>query len=65
MINHPCQLSGLAISFNKYIHHIGGMIVSALASSAAVDRGFETRSCQTKDYKIGICCFTVKNATLR
>ena len=30
-------------------------MVSVLASSAA-DRGFEPRSGQTKDYKIGIIC---------
>jgi hypothetical protein len=33
---------------------ISGIMVSMLASSA-VDRGFEPRSGQTKDYKIGIC----------
>jgi len=30
-----------------------------------VDRGFEHRSGQTKDYKIGICCFSTKHAALR
>jgi hypothetical protein len=39
-------------------------MVSMLASSA-VDRGFELRSGQTKDYKIGICCFSAKHAALR
>jgi hypothetical protein len=39
-------------------------MVSLLASSA-VDRGFEPRSGQTKDYKIIICCFSVKHAALR
>ena len=34
-------------------NHIGGVMVSVLASSA-VDRGFESRSGQTKDYNIGI-----------
>jgi hypothetical protein len=29
-------------------------------ASSAVHRGFETRSGQTKDYKIGICCFSAK-----
>ena len=38
--------------------------VSVLASSV-VERGFESRSDQTKDYKIGICCFSAKNASLR
>jgi hypothetical protein len=37
---------------------------SALASSA-VDHGFESRSGKTKDYKIGICCFSAKHTALR
>ena len=39
-------------------------MVSVLTSSA-VDRGFELRSDQTKDYEIGMCCFSTKHATLR
>ena len=39
-------------------------MVTLLASSA-VDRRFEPRSGQTKDYKIGICCFSAKHAALR
>jgi hypothetical protein len=39
-------------------------MVSMLKSSA-VDRGFEPRSGQTKDYKIGIFCFSAKHITLR
>ena len=39
-------------------------MVSVLVSSA-VDREFEPRSGQTKDYKIGICCFSAKHAALR
>jgi hypothetical protein len=39
-------------------------MVSLLVSSA-VDHGFEPRSGQTKDYKIGICCFSAKHASLR
>ena len=39
-------------------------MVSVLASSAA-DRGFEPRSGQTKDYKIGMCCFSAKHTALR
>ena len=38
-------------------------MVSVLGSSA-VDRGFEPRSDQTKDYNISICCFSTKNAAL-
>ena len=36
-----------------------------MLSSIAVDRGFEPRSGQTKDYKIGICCFSAKHPVLR
>ena len=39
--------------------HIGGIIVSVLASSV-VDRAFEPRLGQ-----IGICCFSAKHAALR
>jgi hypothetical protein len=39
-------------------------MVSVLTSSW-VDGGFEPRSGQTKDYKIGICCFSAKHAALR
>ena len=39
-------------------------MVSAVASSE-VDRWFEPRSGQTKDYKIGIGCFSAKHAALR
>jgi hypothetical protein len=42
---------------------IGGVMVSVLASSL-VDRGFEPWSGETKDYKIGICCFSTKYAAL-
>jgi len=34
-------------------------------SSNVVDRGCEPQSCQTKDYKIGICSFSAKHTTLR
>ena len=38
-------------------------MVSVLVSSG-VDRGFEPRSVQTKDYKIGICCSSTKRTAL-
>jgi hypothetical protein len=43
---------------------IGGVMVNVLASSS-VDGGFEPRSGKSKDYKIDICCFPVKDAALR
>jgi hypothetical protein len=45
-------------------NRIGGVVVSVLASSA-VDGVFEAWSGQTKDYEIGICCFSAKHAALR
>ena len=39
-------------------------MVSVLTSSA-IDRRFEPWSDQTKDYTIGICCFSAKHAALR
>jgi hypothetical protein len=39
-------------------------MVSVFASSA-IDRGFEPRSCQIKDSKIGIRYFSAKYASLR
>jgi hypothetical protein len=39
-------------------------MVSVLALSA-VDRGFEPRLGQTKDYEIVICCFFAKHSALR
>ena len=35
------------------------------ARLSVVDHGFELRSGETKDYKIGICCFPTKHVTLR
>ncbi len=47
-------------SFISYItdNRIDGVLVIMLASSD-VDRGFKRWLNQTKDYKIGICCFFV------
>ena len=46
-------------------YRIGGVKVSVIASSV-VDRGFESRWGQAKDYEIGVCCFSAKHtAALR
>ena len=58
--------------YSKYVYYtlpmfsnrIGGVMVSVLALSA-VDRGFEPRLGQIKDYEIGMCCFFAKHAALR
>ena len=39
-------------------------MVRVLASSV-VDHGFENLLGQTKDYEIGICCYSVKHVALR
>jgi hypothetical protein len=39
-------------------------MVSMLISSV-IDRGFELRSGQTKDYRICDCCFSAKHTALR
>ena len=39
--------------------------MGCVLASSTVDRGLEPRSGQTKDYKIGICCFSTKDAALR
>jgi hypothetical protein len=45
---------------------IGGiMVIVRVIASSAVDRGFEPQSGQTKDYKIDICRFSSKHASLR
>ena len=36
-----------------------------MLTSGAVDQEFKPRSGQTKDYKIGICCFSAKHTALR
>jgi hypothetical protein len=39
------------------LDHIGGVMVSMLALSV-VDHGFKPRTGQTKNYEIGMCCFS-------
>jgi len=45
-------------------NRIGGVMVSVFASSV-VDREFEHESCQTKNYKIGVCCVSAYHASLK
>ena len=46
-----------------YLNQIGGVMASVL-TSGAVDRGVKRRSGQTKDFNIGICCFSANNTPL-
>jgi hypothetical protein len=39
--------------------------MASVLTSSAVDHGIEPRSGQTKEYKIGICCFSAKHTALR
>jgi hypothetical protein len=64
IVYHHCLNFLLMILPSKFNNRIGSVMVSVLASSV-VDRGFEPRSGQTKDYKIGICCFSAKHTSLR
>ena len=42
------------------------IVMVSVFTSNAVGRGFDLRSGQTKDYKIGICCFSaIKHTALR
>ena len=47
----------------NFQNRIGGVMVCVLTLSV-IDGGFEPQSHQTKDYKIGICCFSAKHAAL-
>jgi hypothetical protein len=50
--------------FNIFFNHFGGVMVSVL-TSVVLDRKFQTRLGQTKDYDIGTWCFYVKREALR
>ena len=58
-----CTVCDYPLGISKHSNRIDGVMVSVFASSA-VDRGFEPRSGQIKDYKICICCFSAKHASL-
>ena len=54
----------MLLVFHNYSNRIGGVMVSVLASRA-VDRRFDPRLRQTKNYRIGMCCFSAKHVALR
>ena len=51
---------------NAKINSIGGVLIDSVLVSSVVNRGFKFQSSGTKNYKIGICCFSTKklNASL-
>jgi hypothetical protein len=61
LFSHGHKKAFLVPDFTKKCpkYRIGGEMVTILASSV-VDRGFEPRSGQAKDYEIRICCFSDK-----
>ena len=61
---HELVQVNLESKYLKIYNRIGGVMVSVLSSSA-VYRGFVSRSGQTKDNTIGICCFSGKHTALR
>ena len=48
-----------------YAIHWSCPVIVSVCTSSVVDRGLDPRSGHTKDYKIGICCFSAKHAALR
>ena len=46
--------------FNDLVYVMVGVL-----TSSAVDSGFQPGSGQTKDSKIGICCFSANDTSLR
>ena len=57
-------------SMERYFNYISipaciNDIAVSLLDSSTVNRGFEPRSGQTKDYNIGMSCFAAKHAALR
>jgi hypothetical protein len=57
-----CRIAQVPLYYKQ--KRIGGVLINVLVSSA-IYCGFEHRSGQNKDYKIGICCFSAKHASLR
>jgi hypothetical protein len=57
---------GLVQAFQRLLENrIGGGVIVSVLATGAVDRGCEPRSGQTKDYRIGICCFSAKQRSTK
>ena len=57
-------LLNVVLRSHNWVDDIGHVMISVLYLSV-VDREFECWSCQIKDYEMGSCCFSTKNAVLR
>ena len=58
------QTDVVTLFFSALFCSLNGVILYNMNSnyaSSAVNREFEPRSDQTKDYKIGICCFSAEH----
>ena len=64
LLDFLCRVEYFNNLINSCFMRLGNHISNMLASSA-VGRGFESRSAQTKYYKIGICYFSAKQTALR
>jgi hypothetical protein len=64
LIIYVCLIVVCVLHFLLSNETTSGEMVSVLTSSAE-DCGFEPRSGQTKDYNIGICCFSTRQAALK
>jgi len=61
-----CVLIHLCIdAFQVYNVNLFSDVMVSVLSSSVVDRGSQPRLGQTKDYKIGICCFSIQHVALR
>ena len=52
-------------NYSFVVHLPMDLCYNVSLASTVVDRGFEPRSGQTKDYEIGMRCFSAKHAALR
>jgi hypothetical protein len=55
---------GTAIGNTNICYNCIGCVMGSLLTLSVVYCGFETQSCQVKDYDIGICCFSVTHSVL-
>jgi hypothetical protein len=50
---------------NNSLHDNHSIVMFSVLTLSAVDHGLKFWSEQTKDYKMGICCFSAKQEALR
>ena len=55
----------MCVNFAVVLSYVSVVIMINMLTSSVVDHGFEPRSGQTKDYKIGIGCFSTIHLALR